>query len=72
MATSLQLSTGPLSDVDAGAVALLVPSDDEGRAAALAAMSESSGVDLGAALSAVDVTGKVGEVARIPLSLIHI
>ncbi|WP_108664151.1 leucyl aminopeptidase [Euzebya rosea] len=67
MATSLQLSTGPLSDVDAGAVALLVPSDDEGRAAALAAMSEASGVDLGAALAAVDVTGKVGEVARIPV-----
>ena len=65
--TSLHLSTGSLHDVDAGAVALLVPSDDDGRAAATAAYAEASGVDVAAALEAVDVTGKVGEVARIPV-----
>ena len=66
MTTSLHLSTGSLTDIDAGAVALLVPSDDDGRAAAIADYSEASSLDVAAALEAVEVTGKVGEVARIP------
>lgn len=68
MTTSLHLVTGSLLDVDSGAVAVLVPSDDEGRAAALAGLAEATGVDLAAAVAAVDVTGKAGEVARVPVA----
>ncbi len=65
--TSLTHTTGPLTDADADAIAALIPADEDARAAILTPLGESLGVDLAAAIAAVDVTGEAGDVARIPV-----
>jgi leucyl aminopeptidase len=62
----LTSATGPLHAADADVLAVLVPSDEGARAAALAPLAEGLGVDLEAALRAVDVSGEAGQVARVP------
>ncbi|CAN5255613.1 leucyl aminopeptidase [soil metagenome] len=60
--------TGPLMDTDATALAVLVPAEQAARDAVLGPLGEAAGIDLAAAVAAVEVTGKLGEVARIPLA----
>ncbi len=48
-------------------MAVLVPTDADARAAVLDPLGAALDVDLEAAISAVDVSGKVGEVARVPV-----
>ncbi len=68
MPLSLNHSSGPLQDADADAMAVLVSSDADQRRQTLEPLSQALGSDLEAALDAVDVSGKSGEVARIPIN----
>jgi leucyl aminopeptidase len=68
VSTAPTSAPGPLHSADADALAVVIPADDEARTAVLAPLGEAFGVDLAAALAAVDVTGEAGEVARIPVA----
>jgi leucyl aminopeptidase len=65
---TLTSASGPLLDTPATAVAVLIPSGEDARAAVLGPLGEAAGIDLAGAVAAVDVTGELGEVARIPLA----
>ncbi|MGI9016509.1 MAG: leucyl aminopeptidase [Euzebya sp.] len=67
MSISIQHSTGPIQDVTADALAVLVGAEESARAAVLGPLGQALGIDLQAAAAAVDVTGEAGEVARIPV-----
>ncbi len=67
MSISIQHAAQPLTSSDADAIAVLVPAGDEARSAVLGPLGDELGMDLAAAIAAVDVTGAVGEVARIPV-----